>query len=87
MEEIKRSNRKISGWCLDQGGTIKMTEEIFNNGFDKVNRPNPTTVESTALESIDVIRNFGKSGRVQGSILEMISNIFVDSRRRTGLKI
>ena len=63
-EEIKDRTGKISGWCLDQGGTIKMTEEIFNNGFDKVNRPNHYCGKY-GLESIDVIRNF--AGSLKGS--------------------
>ena len=37
-----------------------MTEEIFNNGFDKVNRPNHYCGKY-GLESIDVIRNFAGS--------------------------
>ena len=34
-----------------------MTEEILNNGFDKVNKPNHYCGQY-GLESIDIIRNF-----------------------------
>lgn len=34
-----------------------MTEEVLNNGFDKVNKPNHYCGQY-GLESIDIIRNF-----------------------------
>ena len=41
-----------------------MTEEIFNNVFDKVNKPNHYCGQY-GLESIDIIRNF--AGGPKGS--------------------
>lgn len=64
-----------------------MTEEILNNGFDKVNRPNHY-VGQYGLESIDIIRNFaGGQKEVRGFTGEMSSSIFVAIKRKMDWKI
>ena len=62
-------------------------EQILEEMNDSVNKPNHYCGEY-GLESIDVIRNFaGNLKGVQGFYWEMLSSIYVDSRRRMGLKI
>lgn len=62
-------------------------EQILEEMNDSVNKPNHYCGEY-GLESIDVIRNFaGNLKGVQGFYWGMLSSIYVDSRRRTGLKI
>lgn len=64
-----------------------MTEEILNNGFDKVNKPNHYCGRY-GMESIDIIRNFaGSPEETQGFYWGMSSSIFVAIERRTDWKI
>lgn len=63
-----------------------MTEEILNNGFDKVNKPNHYCGKY-GMESIDIIRNFaGCQEEIQGFYWGNVIKYLCRYRKKNGLE-
>jgi hypothetical protein len=63
-----------------------MTEEILNNGFDKVNKPNHYCGRY-GMESIDIIRNFaGSPEETQGFYWGNVIKYLCRYRKKNGLE-